>query len=121
PRAVAAALRDCAPTLVAVGPHPSTTPAAALRKLGVDVAVMGECEEVLVALGAVERGAWPLVPSIAWLDGDAARVQGTPHASRLEELPALRWSSDVIRLHQHHHHRFDAPARGPGAELEATR
>src|SRR3954466_5640633 len=34
------ALRDLAPLLVAVGPHGSTTPRAALRKLEVDIVVM---------------------------------------------------------------------------------
>jgi len=125
PRETLAALRGSAPTLVAVGPHPSVTPGAALRKLGADVAVLGECEEILVALGAVEREAWARVPSIAWIDrgrsSGVVRAQGGPHASRLEELPPLRWTSDVIRRHRHHHHRFDAPVRAPGAELEATR
>jgi anaerobic magnesium-protoporphyrin IX monomethyl ester cyclase len=37
------AIRDLAGTTVAVGPHGSTTPAAALRKLGVDAVVVGEC------------------------------------------------------------------------------
>src|SRR3982074_3479478 len=36
-------LSDTAPMLVAVGPHGSATPGAALRKLQVDVVVMGEC------------------------------------------------------------------------------
>ncbi|TGS55562.1 B12-binding domain-containing radical SAM protein, partial [Mesorhizobium sp. M1D.F.Ca.ET.183.01.1.1] len=35
---------------VAVGPHASATPAPALRKLGVDVVVRGECEEVVAEL-----------------------------------------------------------------------
>ena len=44
------AVRDVGGTLVAVGPHASTTPGATLRKLGVDIAVMGECEEILPRL-----------------------------------------------------------------------
>ena len=35
---------------VAVGPHGSATPETALRKLGVDVVIRGECEEVITAL-----------------------------------------------------------------------
>src|SRR5690606_36679683 len=37
-------------TSVAVGPHSSATPATALRKLGVDIVVLGECEEILAEL-----------------------------------------------------------------------
>src|SRR5690349_8202100 len=42
---------------VVVGPHASTTPATALRKLSADVAVLGECEEVLPRL-ARPRAEW---------------------------------------------------------------
>ncbi len=41
--------------LVAVGPHGSATPDAALRKLGVDCVVRGECEEVVAALADARR------------------------------------------------------------------
>lgn len=34
---------------------------------------------------------------------------------------ALEWEEETIRLHRHHHHRFDAPPHGPGAEVEASR
>jgi B12-binding domain/radical SAM domain protein of rhizo-twelve system len=33
----------------------------------------------------------------------------------------LRWPREVIRRHTHHHHRFDTPPRGPGAEMEVSR
>jgi hypothetical protein len=41
---------------VAVGPHGSATPAPTLRKLGVDIVVRGECEEIVVALA--EAAEW---------------------------------------------------------------
>src|SRR5438093_13333389 len=50
PQQVVRSIRDIGGTLIAVGPHGSTTPAATLRKLGVDMFVMGECEEVLAGL-----------------------------------------------------------------------
>src|SRR5947209_10530664 len=50
PQETVSLLRDVSKTLVAVGPHASTTPKATLRKLAVDVAVLGECEEVLPQL-----------------------------------------------------------------------
>jgi len=111
------AVRDVSGTIVAVGPHASTTPGATLHKLGVDVVVMGECEEVLPKLS----GDWAQVDSICYRDHDQIRVQGAPHASNMADLPALQWGTSVIRKHPHHHHRFDAPARRPGAEMETSR
>ncbi|HEY1586768.1 MAG TPA: TIGR04295 family B12-binding domain-containing radical SAM protein [Polyangia bacterium] len=119
PRRALRALAGSSPLTVAVGPHPSTTPRAAMRKLGVDVAVIGECEEVLVALAGAERRE---LSSIAWrTDDDAIVVQGGPAACDLARTPALRWTRDDVARHRHHHHRFEAPPSGPGAEVEATR
>ncbi len=55
PRKLTVGLRDLAPILVAVGPHGSTTPRAALRKLAVDFVVMGECEQAILRLANGER------------------------------------------------------------------
>jgi len=106
---------------VAVGPHGSTTPGAALRKLGADVAVLGECEEILPRL-ALPRQAWPDVPSIAYVDETGTlRVQGTPHATDMAALPPLRWTAADVHAHHHHHHRFDRHPDAPGAEMEVSR
>lgn len=102
---------------VAVGPHASSTPRAAMRKLAVDIAVMGECEETLVEI-ANERGD---VPGTVIRRGGETKVLGGPRATRFTNLPALEWGEECIRRHSHHHHRFDAPAAGPGAEVEASR
>jgi anaerobic magnesium-protoporphyrin IX monomethyl ester cyclase len=48
-------------------------------------------------------------------------VCGGPNATRMSELPALRWPAESLLAHRHHHHRFDAPPSGPGAEMEASR
>ncbi|MCL4767275.1 MAG: TIGR04295 family B12-binding domain-containing radical SAM protein [Hyphomicrobiaceae bacterium] len=106
-------------TTVAVGPHGSATPATVLRKLGVDIAVMGECEEVIAKLADAHSLAQ--VPSIAYRAGGGIEVNGTPHAARFESLAALGWPDDWIARHQHHHHRFDREPDGPGAEVEASR
>src|SRR5438105_12017976 len=42
PQQTAAALRDVGGTTVAVGPHGATTPRSTLKKLGVDLVVLGE-------------------------------------------------------------------------------
>lgn len=104
---------------VAVGPHGSATPGAALRKLGCDVVVRGECEEVVAALA--DATDWSRVPSIAWRNAGGIRVSGEPAAARFTDLPALGWPDAWIARHAHHHHRFDAAPDGPGAEVEASR
>jgi hypothetical protein len=84
---------------VVVGPHASTTPAAALKKLNVDVAVLGECEDVLPRLARTGRAAWAEIPSVAYMCDGAIRVQGTPHEADMSALPALRWPrEDVISI-----------------------
>jgi B12-binding domain/radical SAM domain protein of rhizo-twelve system len=106
---------------VVVGPHASTTPSAALKKLDAAVAVLGECEDVLPRLAASDRGAWPDVSSIAYLHDGAVRVQGRPHETDMSALPALRWPREDVIRHRHHHHRFETAPRGPGAEMEVSR
>jgi anaerobic magnesium-protoporphyrin IX monomethyl ester cyclase len=106
---------------IVIGPHASTTPGATLRKLGCDVAVMGESEEILPLLAA-PRSAWADVPSIAYPDpAGNVRVQGGPHTCDMQDLPALKWSDAAVAGHKHHHHRFDAAPAGPGAEMETSR
>jgi B12-binding domain/radical SAM domain protein of rhizo-twelve system len=105
---------------VIVGPHASTTPAATLRKLRADVAVLGECEDLLERL-TPDRANWPAIPSVAYEYLGSVRIQGTPHASDMSALPALTWSSADLARHRHHHHRFDTTPVGPGAEMEVSR
>ncbi|HEY0521961.1 MAG TPA: TIGR04295 family B12-binding domain-containing radical SAM protein [Stellaceae bacterium] len=115
-------LRPVGGTMAAVGPHGSTTPRAAFEKLGVDVVVMGEPEEILVTLAATPRREWRTVPSIAYRDEHGRVVlQGGPHASDMAKLPALKWPAASARRHAHHHHRFDGGEKGPGAEMETSR
>src|SRR3546814_3564718 len=49
------------------------------------------------------------------------QVSGKPRATRFTDLPVLRWPSEWLGRHQHHHHRFGTEAPGPGAEVEASR
>ena len=114
PRLLTDAIRSVAGRLAAVGPHGSTTPGPVLDKLGVDVVVMGECEEVLPRLASED---WRKIPSICWREGDQLRIQGGPAAAAFVDLPALHWPDAWIARHRHHHHRFDAEPHGPGAEV----
>jgi anaerobic magnesium-protoporphyrin IX monomethyl ester cyclase len=104
---------------VAVGPHASATPEPTLAKLGVDLVVRGECEETLAAIA--REPDWRDVPSTAWRDGEATRVVGPLAASRFTDHPPLAWPDAWIARHRHHHHRFDQPQHGLGAEVEASR
>jgi B12-binding domain/radical SAM domain protein of rhizo-twelve system len=36
-------------------------------------------------------------------------------------LPALQWPRGTLARHAHHHHRFEGPPSGPGAEVETSR
>ena len=117
PRETLEALREVGGVRVGVGPHGSTTPRSTLRKLGADLVVMGECEEILPQL----TGDWRALTSVCYQDGGSIRVQGGAHASDMQTLPALHWPGAVIQRHQHHHHRFDGAIRGSGAEMETSR
>ncbi len=117
PRETLDAVRHVGGALVAVGPHASTTPQTTLRKLDTDVAVLGECEEILPRLA----GNWDEVPSICYRRDGRVRVNGGTYASDMTTLPALRWPVETVARHKHHHHRFDTPQAGPGAEMEASR
>jgi anaerobic magnesium-protoporphyrin IX monomethyl ester cyclase len=121
PQRTVSLLREVAGTMVAIGPHGSTTPRSALRKLGADVGVLGEAEEILCRLARRTRGDWADLPSIAYCRNGEIVVQGGPHASDMAALPALEWPEHALARHGHHHHRFDAPARAPGAEMETSR
>jgi anaerobic magnesium-protoporphyrin IX monomethyl ester cyclase len=120
PQETMSALEHISAIRIVVGPHASTTPAAVLRKLGADIAVLGECEDVLPRLAA-DPSAWPSISSIAYWENGEIKVQGAPHACNMTALPALAWEYDDVRLHSHHHHRFDAVATRPGAEMEVSR
>ena len=104
---------------VAVGPHGSVTPGATLEKLGTDLVVRGECEEVVAALADARD--WADVPGTAQLRDGAPVCNGSAAAADFATLPALRWPDAWIARHRHHHHRFDTEPDGPGAEVEASR
>jgi anaerobic magnesium-protoporphyrin IX monomethyl ester cyclase len=119
PREFLVALAGRGGRTVAIGPHGSATPETTLRKLDVDVVVRGECEAVVAALADASDLA--RVRSIAYRDGSGIRVTGEPSATPFADQPALHWPADWVARHRHHHHRFDRPPEGPGAEIEASR
>jgi anaerobic magnesium-protoporphyrin IX monomethyl ester cyclase len=119
PRAFLDALGGRGGMTLAVGPHGSATPGAALRKLGVDAVAMGECEETVAAVAGAPD--WRAVAAVAWLEDGALRRNGGPAASEFVHHPPLRWPDRWLRAHGHHHHRFGSAGHGLGAEVEASR
>ena len=111
--AISQPMRSWGGRIVAVGPHGSTTPRPTERKLGADIVILGECEEILPRLA----GDWRDLDSVC-ING---QVRGGSHSSNMQTLPALRWPDVTIANHRHHHHRFDAEPSGPGAEMEFSR
>ncbi len=119
PRAFLMTLGAAGGMTVAVGPHGSATPIATLRKLGCDVVVRGECEEIVTLLA--NGGAPHDIPALAcFIDGQIL-VTGPPASTRFGNLPAMHWPDAWITGHHHHHHRYGSEAHGPGAEVEASR
>jgi anaerobic magnesium-protoporphyrin IX monomethyl ester cyclase len=118
PQEVISQLRDLTPLIVAVGPHGSTTPRTALKKLGVDIVVMGECEHTLLQLASGQRDG---LPGICHASAGEVRVNGGPQAVAFVDQPPLLWPNEFVHRHRHHHHRFEAEPIGPGAEVEASR
>ena len=121
PQHTLAALDGLGALTVAVGPHASSTPRIAVKKLGVDAGVQGECEEVLVKLADTPREAWGTIAGLVRHHNEDIVVQGGPQAVDMARLPALRWHPDIVQRHAHHHHRFDTALHGPGAEMEVSR
>jgi hypothetical protein len=117
PQLMLASLRDGCGRTVVVGPHMSTTPRAALRKLGADLGIMGECEEALVRIA---DGAEHIAGTASW-NGADIEVHGGPLATHFIDLPPIYWEDKWLARHSHHHHRFESSAEGPGAEVEASR
>ena len=112
------ALGDAAARMVAVGPHGSTTPRAALRKLGVDGVVWASARRSLrdrrAATGSDRRRS-------AYRPTATDPRQWRPAGGALRRPAAAVWPDEWIARHHHHHHRFDAAPAGPGAEIEASR
>src|SRR5438067_2491966 len=99
PQHTLAALDGLGALTVAVGPHASSTPRIAVKKLGVDAGVQGECEEVLAKLADTPREAWGTIAGLVRRDSEDIVVQGGPQAVDMTRLPALRWHPGIVPPH----------------------
>lgn len=101
---------------VAIGPHPSATPAATLRKLNCDVAMRGEPDETLPLL---PTRPWSEIEGCCWQDGAGIHVSPLFGVTDMKKLGALSFENYPVEVHSHRHHVFAGSGRG--AELEFAR
>ena len=101
---------------VAIGPHPSATPAATLRKTGCDVVVRGEPDQALAELA--DRP-WRDVTGASWRDESGERISPSLGVVDMKALGALDFHNYHVEARFHRHHVF--AGQGRGAELEFAR
>ena len=101
---------------VAIGPHPSATPSATIRKLNCDVAMRGEPDYTLAELAGKS---WEHIEGCCWRDGSGEHISSSLGAADMSGLGALSFSNYNIEQHSHRHHVFEGTGRG--AELEFAR
>lgn len=115
PQAWFRALRGKA-TQVAIGPHPSATPAATLRKLDCEVALRGEPDQTLSQLASKP---WADIAGCCWKSDRAEQISTDFGVADMKALEALDFTNYPVERHEHRHHVFAGSGRG--AELEFAR
>ncbi len=103
-------------TRVAIGPHSSATPAAALRKLKCDVVMRGEPDQTLAQLASE---AWSEIEGCCWHDDQGEHISPRLGVADMKALTALDFRNYSVERHSHRHHIFWGSGRG--AELEYAR
>jgi anaerobic magnesium-protoporphyrin IX monomethyl ester cyclase len=101
---------------VAIGPHPSATPSATLRKLNCDVAMRGEPDELLPLLASKP---WGQVTGACWREDGKTYVSPDLGVTGMKHLGALDFANYPLEKREHRHHVFFGDGRG--AELEFAR
>lgn len=101
---------------VAIGPHTSATPAAAMRKLDCQVAMRGEADLTLAQLASRP---WREVEGCCWRGEAGEHISPSTAAVDMRELAALDFRDYDVERHKHRHHVFWG--EGHGAELEYAR
>jgi B12-binding domain/radical SAM domain protein of rhizo-twelve system len=105
------------PLKVAIGPHPSATPSATLRKLNCDIAMRGEPDATLSQLPSVP---WEEIDGCCWRhSAGQERISASLGVVQMKSLSALDFRDYPVELHSHRHHVFNG--KGRGAELEFAR
>ncbi len=102
---------------VLIGPHPSVTPRATLRKTGADLVLRGEHDQVLPLLASTP---WGSIPGCCWQDTQGTHLSEGLGVTAMSSLAPLDFAGYPVELHTHKHHVF-AQLDGLGAELEYAR
>jgi B12-binding domain/radical SAM domain protein of rhizo-twelve system len=102
---------------VAIGPHPSATPAATLRKLGCDVVLRGEPDQTIPQLADQP---WSDVVGCCYREDAGIHVSPTFSVTDMRALEPLNFRNYPVERHSHRHHVFTQD-HGLGAELEFAR
>lgn len=101
---------------IAIGPHTSATPAAAIRKLGCDVAMRGEPDQTVAELASKP---WNEIAGCCWNDDKGMHLTPSLGVTDMKSLKALDFENYNVAAHRHRHHVFWG--EGHGAELEFAR
>lgn len=102
---------------VMIGPHPSATPAATIRKTGCDVALRGEPDQTLADL-AVKP--WREIAGCCFRKEDGLHISQDSAVTDMSALGPLDFRNYNVEAHRHRHHVFTND-HGLGAELEFAR
>ena len=102
---------------VAIGPHPSATPAATLRKTGCDVALRGESDQTIAQLADKP---WDEIAGCCYKDESGEHISASFGVTDMAALEALDFKNYNLEAHHHRHHVF-TDHQGLGAELEFAR
>jgi len=103
-------------TSVAIGPHPSATPGATLRKTGCEVVMRGEPDQTLPQLATKP---WQDVAGCCWRDDNGEHISADLGVTDMKAIGALDFHNYPVERHRHRHHVFHG--EGHGAELEFAR
>ena len=101
---------------VAIGPHPSATPGATLKKLNCDVAMRGEPDQTLAELASRP---WSEIEGCCWRDESGIHLSPSLGVADMSRLGRLSFDNYKVEAHSHRHHVFSGSGRG--AELEFAR
>src|SRR5262245_7009445 len=102
---------------VAIGPHPSATPATTLRKTGCDVALRGEPDQALAELASRP---WQQIAGGCFKTEEGLHISPALAAAEMIALGPLDFRNYNVEAHWHRHHVFTND-HGLGAELEFAR
>jgi B12-binding domain/radical SAM domain protein of rhizo-twelve system len=101
---------------VAIGPHASATPSAALRKMNCQIAMRGEPD---LALPRLATEPWENIDGCCWRDHRGEHISPGLGVVDMKALRALDFRNYNVEARKHRHHVFHGD--GHGAELEFAR